>query len=124
MQTDAPVAMPAQPAELPILPAAPAMPDDAAEKAYRNRLTQLIAEHKKYPMRARRMGLEGTVEVAFTLLADGTVVDARVVHGTGHEWLDDSALQTIQAISGALPFPPEWVKTQWEFSLEIHYHLE
>lgn len=88
----APVAAPAAP-----LPARPA--DLAAVRAG-------IARTLLYPPEARRRHWEGRTTLAFTLLADGTVVDLAVRQSSGYELLDLAALESIRH---AAPFDPPGV---------------
>ncbi len=114
-----------QPAPTPTR-AAPAQQADnqAAEAAYRARLQAMIASRKRYPPQAADDEAEGTVMVAFTVSANGSISGARVAHSSGNSWLDKAALQAVNAVSGALPFPPEIHKQQWAFSLAVKYQLE
>ena len=73
---------------------------------------------------AEQAEIEGVVTVAFTLSADGTVMGARVSQSSGNEWLDKAALQAVNAVSGALPFPPDIHKARWDFSLKVTFTLE
>ena len=71
----------------------------------RDAIQQAIA----YPATARRMGWEGKVVVAFHLLPDGSVLDVRVVQGSGHAALDRGA---IDAVRSASPFPRSPVEAE------------
>ena len=48
-----------------------------------------------YPFFARVFGREGTTEVAFTVLADGTVSGAKVAKSSGYDGLDDAAMECV-----------------------------
>jgi protein TonB len=64
-----------------------------------------IARVLTYPPRARRFGWAGKVLVAFTLLADGSIRDLRILERSGFEALDEAA---VDAVRRAAPFrPPE-----------------
>ncbi len=74
----------------------------AVESAYRAHLVAWLARHKRYPARARAMGLEGQVVVRVTLARDGRV--------QSHEIEEDSAysvlLHEVEAmVDRANPFP-------------------
>jgi protein TonB len=62
-----------------------------------------------YPAQARRTGLDGTVEVLFTLNIDGSVSGISVKKSTGAEMLDEAA---IAAIKSAAPFRAPPVSTK------------
>jgi APA family basic amino acid/polyamine antiporter len=74
----------------------PARPADLA--VVRSRIARTLA----YPPRARRMGWEGRVALAFVLLAEGSVRDLRVAQTSGYPLLDDAALAAVERAS---PFP-------------------
>ena len=72
------------------------------------RVNRLVRDHlesfKFYPGGARRRGLEGHVDVAFTLVGRGLATAVTVLEGSGHDILDRAALETV---SRAQPFPVE-----------------
>lgn len=49
-----------------------------------------------YPFFARMFGREGTTELAFTVLADGTVSGLTVAKSSGHDGLDDAAKDCVR----------------------------
>lgn len=67
---------------------------------------KLVRQHleafKFYPGSARRRGIEGHVDVAFTLAQNGTATDVAVLQGSGHSVLDQAAMETVYR---AQPFP-------------------
>ncbi|MDR1394928.1 MAG: energy transducer TonB, partial [Deltaproteobacteria bacterium] len=68
-----------------------------------NYIKNRIKRYLVYNPMARRMGIEGTATVAFTILAGGEASGAAIVKSSGHEGLDQSALA---AVRNASPFPP------------------
>ena len=48
-----------------------------------------------YPFFARILGHQGTTEVAFQVLADGTVEGAKVAKSSGYDGLDDAAVECV-----------------------------
>jgi len=78
----------------------------------------LIRKHleafKYYPASARRRGIEGRVEVGFTLTQDGAANQVSVLHGSGYAVLDHAALETVYR---AQPFPIDDGK--YRFSLRF-----
>ena len=80
---------------------------DSPEIEY-ERVNRLVRDHlesfKFYPGGARRRGLEGHVDVAFTLVGSGLATAVTVLEGSGHDILDRAALETV---SRAQPFPVE-----------------
>jgi protein TonB len=56
-----------------------------------------------YPAPAIKAGTKGTVELGFTILIDGSVQNVQITLSSGHEILDNAAIETIYA---AAPFRP------------------
>ena len=74
-----------------VAPSAPAIPDvepDYKASYLKNRLT--------YPLAARRMGLQGRVVLNVEVLAEGLCGQANVHQSSGHEILDNSAMQSVK----------------------------
>lgn len=62
----------------------------------------------KYPKRARKMGWEGTVVLAFSVDADGNVYDIQVVRSSGYPDLDQAAIAALRQWKFApMPGTPE-----------------
>lgn len=64
-----------------------------------------IMRNITYPRIARRMGWSGKVTVAFLVHDSGLVEDIRVVESSGHEVLDQNAIEAVRK-SCPLPKPP------------------
>ncbi|MDR2397415.1 MAG: energy transducer TonB [Spirochaetaceae bacterium] len=81
-------------------------PPKADAEAYMKRnyryLQQRIRDKLVYPAKARREGIQGTTQVAFTIHEDGRVSAVQVLKTSGHPVLDQAAVETIYA---AAPFP-------------------
>jgi protein TonB len=91
--------------------AAPA-PEGAGEKYVKENYTYVqrrIMQELVYPSQARRTGIQGVVEVIFTINANGSASDISVRRSSGKNILDEEALRAVQSAS---PFrrPPEPVR--------------
>jgi len=84
-------------------PPTPARPADLAT------VRSGIARTLVYPPEARRRGWQGRVTLAFTLQADGTVLDLTVRQSSGLPLLDQAALAAIRR---AAPFAPPGLDVQ------------
>ncbi len=93
------------------------------KQQYRLRLRQLITRAKKYPRQSRHRHQQGTVKIAFTVYANGSIHNIRVIQSSSSRLLDNSAIRTIRHISGALPFPAQIHRQQWRFILPLVYRL-
>ncbi len=65
-------------------------------------IRDLIMRHLVYPPKAKKMGWEGKVTVAFTISETGMASALRVVAGSGHQILDENVMDTIKEVQ---PFP-------------------
>lgn len=92
----------------------------ASEDAYRPLVLAALARAKRYPLLARQRGLEGVVEIAFTIHPDGRVSSAEVVNPSRHRLLDAAALGMVDRI-GSLPPPPS--PAPLRFHARIEYRL-
>ena len=73
---------------------------------YLTALRQHIQQSLRYPLRARRRGVSGTVSVEILILADGTIGNVTLVDSSTHSVLDEAALETIRSLP-RMPLPPE-----------------
>ncbi|MDR1149563.1 MAG: TonB family protein [Spirochaetaceae bacterium] len=72
-------------------------------------ISRRVRSRLVYPAQARRTGLDGTVEILFTLNTDGSVSGISVKKSAGAEMLDEAA---IAAIKSAAPFRAPPVSTK------------
>lgn len=75
-----------------IAPSAPVIPD--VEPDYK--ASYLNNPRPPYPFAARRMGLQGKVVLNVEVLAEGLCGQVSVHQSSGHEMLDNAALQTVK----------------------------
>ncbi|MFQ5804303.1 MAG: energy transducer TonB [Candidatus Methylomirabilales bacterium] len=69
---------------------------------WRQLLRQRIERAKRYPARARRLGMQGTVHVEFRIARDGSVEGVKVAKSSGYPLLDEAS---VKAIKRAAPLP-------------------
>ncbi|MES9823479.1 MAG: energy transducer TonB [Candidatus Thiodiazotropha endolucinida] len=108
------------------LPVAPAIDTGLIrrlEEEYKAALRKAIENNKGYPRRAVRLRQEGEVLVGFTVHRDGVIRALRIVESSGSKLLDTAARRAVEKISGRLPFPEEFKRNQWEFTIPINYGL-
>lgn len=94
---------------------------EAGHDAYRPLVLAALARAKHYPLLARQRGLEGIVEIAFTIHPDGRVSEPEVISSSRHSVLDQAALGMVQRL-GSLPPPPE--PSPLRFPARIQYRLD
>ncbi|WP_177203537.1 energy transducer TonB [Marinospirillum celere] len=56
-----------------------------------------------YPEEARRQGLTGSLRLLVSINADGSIREAQLLTASGHQLLDEAALNILRL---AAPFPP------------------
>ncbi len=83
-------------------PAPPAIPLPAANSSpdtglLKDLLWRRVDALKKYPLLAKRNGWEGQVLLKVVLGGDGRLIRAEVQESSGHEALDQGALETLRA---------------------------
>ena len=78
-----------------------------------------------YPFWARIFGREGTTELSFTVLADGTVSDVKLAKSSGYEELDDAAQDCVKRWhyrpgikDGQLVDTPQKVSVAWKLGTD------
>ena len=87
----APVVAPAAAMASVVAPSVPAVHDVEPDyKAY------YLNNHLTYPLAARRMGLQGRVVLNVEVLAEGLCGQVNVQQSSGHEILDDAAMQSVK----------------------------
>ena len=75
-----------------------------------------IERAKVYPEAARRRAREGTVDLRFRIAPDGSVERVEIVQSSGHDLLDESAMQTIRR-AGPYPVLAGWVRIPLAYQL-------
>ncbi len=69
---------------------------------YQDMVKQRIEEARRYPLWAKRQGIEGAARLSFMVLPNGLSRDVAIIRSSGFEILDDEAVATIKR---AGPFP-------------------
>ncbi|MDM7321917.1 MAG: energy transducer TonB [Gammaproteobacteria bacterium] len=123
-QPEKPVVAP--PTEVVSSPPVPVQPTPNAdlENAYRARIRAAVDAHKHYPPLARRMGQEGQVKLAFTVDAEGRLLDVTIITSSGSASLDEAALQAVRDAAPFPPFPEGSQRQRWNFSIPLTFSLE
>jgi periplasmic protein TonB len=77
-----------------------------------------------YPNEALRKNIEGKLKLQVILLADGTIRELNVINSSGHQVLDDAAINIVRRAGHFAPFPSAMKKHYdqleitrvWQFS--------
>jgi protein TonB len=94
---------------------------EQARQEYLRRLMAQIESHKHYPRAARRRGIQGDVEVSFTLKAAGKVEGIAAVGG--HRLLNSAASDAVTAAQ-PFPVPPDSIKLPWPVRFTMRFTLQ
>ncbi len=89
-------------------------------------LAQVIAkiqQAKRYPLQARIKGIEGKVEVKFTLSRDGRLINSEIITSSGFKILDQEALAMLRRASPFPPFPSSWLADEMNLKIKITFRL-
>ncbi len=100
--------------------------DNSGEKAmlrYQDTVKQAIESNRYYPLRAQRMRLEGVVELAFAINANGSSRNIRVIKSSGSKFLDAQAIDTIGKSSPFRPLPKEIAKSSVDIRVAVVFSL-
>jgi len=81
-----------------------------------------IGELMRYPMEARRKGVEGRVFVEFVVNTDGSLSDVKVIRGIG-AGCDDEAIRVIQLSNKWIPGKQRGRSVRTRFNLAIIFKL-
>jgi protein TonB len=81
---------------------AEAVPDNAALTGYSSALAAAVDRYKSYPRIALSRQWQGTVVLQLNIGTDGRIQDYRLARSSGHEALDQQALEMLRA---AMPLP-------------------
>lgn len=92
----------------PPLPSTPTQPASSSiALKYQKTLLAHIAHYRRYPVAARREGLQGVVLVVFAMQRDGNVLDVWIETSSGQTVLDSAAVDTIRRAQPLPAIPPQ-----------------
>lgn len=102
----------------------PTVDIDADLGNYGSLLAREFAKHKQYPRIAQMRGWQGEVRVKLEVDANGTVTSSTISQSSGHEALDNQALEMVKKAS-PLPMPPESLRHRpFTITVPILFRLE
>ncbi|MFH0708753.1 MAG: TonB family protein [Pseudomonadota bacterium] len=100
--------------DAPKAPPAPPPPPVNVEKEFLNahlgEIRGLLLQNLKYPKMAQKLKMQGEVRIAFTLGADGSVEDIKIIEGSGFDLLDEDARTLIEKTASKFPKPSKSVR--------------
>ena len=89
--------------------------------AYTSEIRRQIRKHLFYPKMAKRLRMQGIVQVAFRVLQNGEITDIRVVNNP-KKLLGKGAIKTVKALS-LRPIPTELNESFMDINIPIEFKL-
>jgi len=108
----------------PPTPAAAESPDAGTLAQYRLQLISVAKRYKRYPRVAMDNNWEGTVEVRLVIGANGFISSLVIKKGTGHEVLDQEALQWIRKAKPLAPIPAALRGKEFTVDIPVIFNLK
>ena len=90
---------------------------------YLNQLSRHLSQHYQYPRRARRLGQEGTPLVVFSFDREGELLELQLKTGSGHELLDDAALEMLKDAEPLPAVPARMKGKSFSYALPVRFRL-
>lgn len=103
---------------------ADAKTNDGGTKAasnYKGKVFSKVRRAQRYPRKAERKKIQGTVHVSFTVAKSGSVSNIRVVRSSGHAILDKAAADQVRRAAPMPKFPKNIKKTKLAFRARIAF---
>ena len=75
-------------------------------------------------MLARKMRIEGQVQISFQVLRDGTIENIQLVGPCGSEALNQAAIKTVKKASGQWPLPSSIRGDALPLQISFNYRLQ
>lgn len=90
---------------------------------YQDMVKQRIEEARRYPLWAKKQGVEGVTYLYFIILPDGIAKDVRVVGSSGSRILDEEAVATVKRAVPFHPVPQEISRSSVSMTVAIVFSL-
>ena len=130
----APSAAPAQARAAPQAPASAPGTDSAARSGneadagtreqYRLALIMAARRYKRYPAIAMEKGWQGRVEVRMVIGANGMIASASIKSSSGHEVLDNQALDMLKKGKTTVPIPVSLRGREFDIDVPVIFNLD
>ncbi len=91
--------------------------------AYLQKVREKIVAERYYPRRAKKLRHTGIVTIAFTIVADGSILDITVTRRSRHPDLDRAAVKTLERIGRFDPIPKALHTRSLKVDVPIRYIL-
>ncbi len=92
-------------------------------RGYRLALARAARGHRRYPREAAAAGWQGTTEVRVTVLEGGVPQEPKLIRSSGHEALDEAALDMLRHALPMTPVPPVLRQRAFTVDLPVVFEL-
>lgn len=94
-----------------------------AQRSYFAKLGAQLNRYKRYPLRARRRGIEGVVQLYFVVDKSGKVLDFKIAQTSGSDQLDRAVLKMLKQAQPLPPIPEAMGKQRLSLTIPIQFSL-
>lgn len=98
-------------------------PELPEPNAYYQTISSWLERHKRYPQRAIKRRLQGTVRLTFTIDRDGNLLSQQITASSGHPLLDREADAMLRRAAPLPALPQAFSASELEISLPIRFAL-
>lgn len=99
-------------------------PDNDEMLRYQDMVKQRIEEERRYPLWAKKHGIEGIAHLYFTVLPNGIGQDIKIIRSSGSGILDEEAVATVKRASPFHPVPKEISSSSVGMEVAIVFSLK
>ncbi|UTW10080.1 energy transducer TonB [Marinobacterium rhizophilum] len=94
-----------------------------AEQSYYALIAARLAQHKRYPIRARRKGEEGIARLFFILDRQGSVIEYRLTESSGHKTLDRAVINMLKSATPLPAFPADMTMETLTINIPVAFSI-
>jgi protein TonB len=98
--------------------------DKGTLEQYRLALIVATRRYKRYPAIAMEKGWQGRVEVHMVIGADGMIARASIKTGSGHDILDNQALEMLKKGKDTVPVPANLRGREFSIDVPVIFNLD
>lgn len=94
-----------------------------ARADYRTLIISMLTREKRYPLRARMRGIEGTGLLRLVIAPDGTLVSSEIETSSGSSILDAEIERMVERAAPFPPFPENMTQKQITMRIPVEFEI-
>lgn len=94
-----------------------------AEQSYYALIAARLAQHKRYPIRARKKGEEGTARLFFILDRHGSLIEYRLSESSGFKSLDRAVIDMLKSATPLPAFPADMTMDTLTINIPVAFSI-